>query len=183
MGSKSKAPAHNDNEARDALLIQRMLGDALRLSLARIAKEPLPSEIALLLVRLAVAEVLGSLTDYERGPCCERHVSPDDKALIEREIGSALRRIYHGVAFEPLPDQIKARLVRLAAREFASRRWRRRLAAHRRPKRMQANVRKAQAHVARPVVHGGKNHYVVHGDPWARADEGQRWTPTTVDRS
>lgn len=51
---------HNDNEADDVLLIQRVLVYALRLSFDRVASEPLSSEIALLLVRLALAETIGS---------------------------------------------------------------------------------------------------------------------------
>ncbi len=66
--------ALNDNEANDALLIlQRTLGEAVRLSYSRMISEPVPSHFALLLVRLAAAEVLRSGPEDECGPCdpCE----------------------------------------------------------------------------------------------------------------
>ncbi len=56
----SKPIAHNDNEADDALLMQRALGYVLRLSFEKVVSEPLSSEIALLLVWLALAESIRS---------------------------------------------------------------------------------------------------------------------------
>ena len=55
--------AHNDNEADDAFLIQRAIGCALQLSFERVAKEPLSSEIAFLLMRLALSELVKSINN------------------------------------------------------------------------------------------------------------------------
>jgi hypothetical protein len=41
----------------------------------------------------------------------------EDTALIERELGSALRSFFGPVICEPLPDQIRALLDKLAAIE------------------------------------------------------------------
>jgi hypothetical protein len=49
---------HEDNEKDHALLIQRALGFALPLSYERVAREPLSSEIAFLLMRLALEKLL-----------------------------------------------------------------------------------------------------------------------------
>ncbi len=54
---------HNEDVSDDALLIQRALGCALQLSFERVAKEPLSSEIAFLLMRLALAELLRSINE------------------------------------------------------------------------------------------------------------------------
>jgi hypothetical protein len=53
----------NDNEADDASLLQRALGCALQLSFERAAKEPLSSDIAFLLMRLALAELVKSINN------------------------------------------------------------------------------------------------------------------------
>jgi hypothetical protein len=52
---------HTNNETDDAFLIQRALGCALQLSFDRAAKEPLSSEVAFLLMRLALAELVKSI--------------------------------------------------------------------------------------------------------------------------
>jgi hypothetical protein len=57
---------HNANEMDDAFLIQRALGCALQLSFERVAKEPLSSEIAFLLMRLALAELVRSMNESPR---------------------------------------------------------------------------------------------------------------------
>ncbi|MGJ0510332.1 MAG: NepR family anti-sigma factor [Methylocystis sp.] len=46
-----------------------------------------------------------------------RDLAPQDLALIGREVGSALRWLYRGVASEPLPDRFAALLEKLAAQE------------------------------------------------------------------
>lgn len=57
---------HKANGADDAFLIQRALGCALQLSFERVAKEPLSSEIAFLLMRLALAELIRSMNASPR---------------------------------------------------------------------------------------------------------------------
>ncbi|WP_363347443.1 hypothetical protein [Methylocystis echinoides] len=54
-------------ESSDALVIQHALGVALRFSHARIAEEALPRDFALLLMRLALAEVVKSTPEDEGG--------------------------------------------------------------------------------------------------------------------
>jgi hypothetical protein len=60
---RNLSDTHNDNDEDDALLIQRALGCALQLSFERAAKEPLSSEIAFLLMRLALAELIKSINE------------------------------------------------------------------------------------------------------------------------
>ena len=54
---------HKANGADDAFLIQRALGCALQLSFERVAKEPLFSKIAFLLMRLALSELVKSINN------------------------------------------------------------------------------------------------------------------------
>lgn len=51
----------------DTFLIQRELGSALRQSFGSAADEPVPSTMALLLVRLAFAEVVRTAAENELG--------------------------------------------------------------------------------------------------------------------
>jgi hypothetical protein len=51
----------NIDDADDWLLIQRTVGDALRLSLEEVTQEQLSGAIALLLVRIAFAEVVSGI--------------------------------------------------------------------------------------------------------------------------
>jgi hypothetical protein len=54
-------------DSSDALAIQHALGVALRLSHERIAEEALPRDFALLLMRLALAEVVEGASEDEGG--------------------------------------------------------------------------------------------------------------------
>jgi hypothetical protein len=45
------------------------------------------------------------------------HLTPDDKALIEREIGNGLRSYFASVASEPLPDEFEALIKQLEVAE------------------------------------------------------------------
>jgi hypothetical protein len=45
------------------------------------------------------------------------NISPEDLALVEREIGRKLRMIYADVPFEPLPEHFSMLLEQLAAQE------------------------------------------------------------------
>lgn len=47
-------------------------------------------------------------------------LTPEDNALIEREIGNGLRSYYGPVAREPLPDEVVALLEQLEATEARS---------------------------------------------------------------
>jgi hypothetical protein len=61
MSPKTPAPPPAPefiNAAEDWLFIQHAIGDALRNSVEQVAEEPLPGAVALLLVRLAFAEIL-----------------------------------------------------------------------------------------------------------------------------
>jgi hypothetical protein len=44
-------------------------------------------------------------------------LSPDDKAIIEQQIATALCYLYGGTVSEPLPDRVVALLQELATRE------------------------------------------------------------------
>jgi hypothetical protein len=44
-------------------------------------------------------------------------ISPEDLALVEREIGRKLRMTYAEVPFEPLPERFSMLLEQLAAQE------------------------------------------------------------------
>jgi hypothetical protein len=45
------------------------------------------------------------------------NVSPEDLALVEREIGKKVRMTYADVPFEPLPERFSMLLEQLAAQE------------------------------------------------------------------
>jgi hypothetical protein len=51
-------PANRSDDDRVSLVIQREVGIALRLSFEAVAREPVPERMALLLLRLALAESL-----------------------------------------------------------------------------------------------------------------------------
>lgn len=52
-------PANRIDDDRPSLVIQRDVGIALRLSFEAVTREPLPEQMAILLLRLALAEALG----------------------------------------------------------------------------------------------------------------------------
>ncbi len=60
-------PANRTDDDRVSLVIQRELGIALRLSFEAVTSDPLPERMALLLLRLALAESL-KLVAEEDGP-------------------------------------------------------------------------------------------------------------------
>jgi hypothetical protein len=60
-------PIHRLEDNQTSLAIQREVGIALRLSFQAVTREPLPERMALLLLRMALAESLG-LTSEEDGP-------------------------------------------------------------------------------------------------------------------
>lgn len=51
---------------RDDFLIQREIGHALRRSFGSISQEPLPSQIALLLLQVALTEMVRTIADEEQ---------------------------------------------------------------------------------------------------------------------
>lgn len=53
------APINRIDDGQASLVIQREVGMALRLSFEAVTREPLPERMALLLLRLALAESLG----------------------------------------------------------------------------------------------------------------------------
>lgn len=52
-------PTNRIDDDRPSLVIQRDVGIALRLSFEAVTREPLPEQMAILLLRLALAESLG----------------------------------------------------------------------------------------------------------------------------
>ncbi|MBM3551432.1 MAG: hypothetical protein FJX45_06600 [Alphaproteobacteria bacterium] len=60
-------PANRTDDDRVSVVIQREVGIALRLSFEAVTSDPLPERMALLLLRLALAESLG-LAIEEDGP-------------------------------------------------------------------------------------------------------------------
>lgn len=69
-------PIHRLEDNQTSLAIQREVGIALRLSFQAVAREPLPERMALLLLRMALAESLG-LTSEEDGPKGESRRNED----------------------------------------------------------------------------------------------------------
>lgn len=59
-------PANRTDDDRVSLVIQREVGMALRLSFESVTREPLPERMALLLLRLALAESLGIAAEEDR---------------------------------------------------------------------------------------------------------------------
>lgn len=59
-------PANRTDDDRVSLVIQREVGMALRLSFESVTREPLPERMALLLLRLALAESLGLAAEKDR---------------------------------------------------------------------------------------------------------------------
>jgi hypothetical protein len=45
----------------------------------------------------------------------QRNISPQDKALIERQVAKGLRSLYDGIVDEALPDAMAALLQRLGS--------------------------------------------------------------------
>jgi hypothetical protein len=68
-------PIEHLEVAEDWLLIQSAVGDALRVSMAQAESEPLPGCFALLLLRLAFAEVIRDLA-REEANAAVRHKAP-----------------------------------------------------------------------------------------------------------
>ncbi|MGJ0395797.1 MAG: hypothetical protein ACR65U_06210 [Methylocystis sp.] len=58
-------PANRTDDDRVSLVIQREVGMALRLSFQSVTRAPLPERMALLLLRLALAESLGLAPEEE----------------------------------------------------------------------------------------------------------------------
>ncbi len=58
-------PANRTDDDRVSLVIQREVGIALRLSFEAVTSDPLPERMALLLLRLALAESLGLAAEEE----------------------------------------------------------------------------------------------------------------------
>ncbi|MGD9540588.1 hypothetical protein [Methylocystis sp.] len=56
-------PTNRTDDDRVSLVIQREVGIALRLSFEAVTQEPVPERMALLLLRLALAESLGLAAD------------------------------------------------------------------------------------------------------------------------
>lgn len=59
-------PANRTDDDRVSLVVQREVGIALRLSFEAVTCEPLPERMALLLLRLALAESLGLAAEDDR---------------------------------------------------------------------------------------------------------------------
>jgi hypothetical protein len=59
-------PANRTDDDRVSLVIQREVGMALRLSFESVTREPLPERMALLLLRLALAESLGLAAERDQ---------------------------------------------------------------------------------------------------------------------
>lgn len=57
-------PIDDDDQA--SLVIQREIGMALRMSFESATRDPLPEQMALLLLRLALAESLGATVEQDR---------------------------------------------------------------------------------------------------------------------
>jgi hypothetical protein len=57
--------AYSDHREETPLLIQREVGEALRLSLDAVTREPLSEQFVLLLLRLALSEALRSAVEEE----------------------------------------------------------------------------------------------------------------------
>ena len=65
-GEQSNAPDQtNRRDDQTSLIIQREVGMALRLSFKAATREPLPQQIALLLLRLALAESLQAAVEQD----------------------------------------------------------------------------------------------------------------------
>ena len=60
-------PANRIKDERPSLMMQREVGIALRLSFEAVTREPLPEQMVLLLLRLALAESLGLAAEDEQG--------------------------------------------------------------------------------------------------------------------
>jgi hypothetical protein len=59
-------PTNQSDDDRDSLVIQRQVGVALRLSFEAATREPLPEQMAMLLLRLALAESLNAAVEEDR---------------------------------------------------------------------------------------------------------------------
>jgi hypothetical protein len=69
-----------EEEDAQLRLIQRELGKALRVSVNEVTCEPLPGKIALLLLRLALAQFLRTYVEQERDTDGGRTIHPSGNA-------------------------------------------------------------------------------------------------------
>jgi hypothetical protein len=76
-------PIDDDDQA--SLVIQREVGTALRQSFKAATREPLPQQIALLLLRLALAESLQAAV--EEDGCKGEHPLGRRKGVVRRSLG------------------------------------------------------------------------------------------------
>ncbi|MBI1980492.1 MAG: hypothetical protein HYS63_02810 [Methylocystis sp.] len=59
-------PTNRNDDSQASLAVQREVGIALRLSFEAVTREPLPERMALLLLRLALAESLGLAAEEDQ---------------------------------------------------------------------------------------------------------------------